>query len=1028
MADTLGYTATNTWNFTLESQPQVVSNLFVFGSPQAQRAGQQVGNIPTAALARRFGPIPMSAGDSWTLELVASNRLELSYTNTAPGFATNTYVCNLTPARPADIFNRRITGISDDPGNKRLTLFTVEVPLTEIATTGSASVSGDSVMLETGTNGAFMKSFSIGNTVTFHRIGYSLDGAEFKLKDSVGGFDLVNLTLEEEHWWLTPRLQVALEVNWGELQRFEAIASGNIESASVWDVDFLLAGLAIEKTLFDLPEPLEPKTWMYLGAIGPVPVYASLGFDVKLKARAETHATLNFRAGKRETADAAFGLSYTKPDVQWVNTFNFPPPEVVPFTANINAEGSLKVSLEPTLEFLVYGLAGVSAGITPSAGVAFEVGTGQPLSGRMEADVSLDLGLAGPAFDWLNPTPELSLPLWHDEWHLFPNTAAIAFTTQPESQTRSLGASAYFSCAVSATGTPSYQWFANSVPMSDQTSRTLLIPSVTYGHAGKYQVRVAAGGQIANSTPATLTVLPPTLQVTNAINFGMVAYYPFDGNIFDASGHTRHAAAQGIVSFEPGMVGQAASFSMSWIQIPNVLNELQSFSISLWVNERGMTNGGPGDGEGGGEAYISFGDHDAGWAGIAAWGGDWAGVGASNVAIVAPVSTSGFNSGQIDFVKSKIEWRNRWHHCVVTYDSAGSVRSLFIDGVLINQKPASKPILMGLGAIASHTWYYGVSRAFRLLGLIDEIRIYDRTLSASEVQQLHNLSLPAGSTGMALIPGGNFTMGDTFNEGLSDELPVHDVYVSAFYMDRYEVTKALWDDVYNWAVTHGYSFDNGGSGKAANHPVHTVNWYDAVKWCNARSEKEGKTPAYYADVELSVRYRTGQMAPYVNWSSGYRLPTEAEWEKAARGGASGHRFPWANVDTITHSQANYYSDNFGYDISPTRGYHPTFNDGVDPYTSPVGYFAPNGYGLYDMAGNVWEWCWDWYGGAYYNSSPATDPCGPSSGAYRVLRGGSWFSSTNHDRCAYRVSDWISQYVPAYADVRLGFRSVLPPGQ
>ncbi len=107
--------------------------------PQAQRTGQRIGNIPTAALAARFGPIPMDDGDPWTLELVESNRLELSYTNTAPGFATNTYVCNLTPARPEDIFNRKITGISDDPGNKRLTLFTVEVPLTEIATNGAAS-------------------------------------------------------------------------------------------------------------------------------------------------------------------------------------------------------------------------------------------------------------------------------------------------------------------------------------------------------------------------------------------------------------------------------------------------------------------------------------------------------------------------------------------------------------------------------------------------------------------------------------------------------------------------------------------------------------------------------------------------------------------------------------------------------------------------------------------------------------------------------------------------------------------------
>ena len=96
----------------------------------------------------------------------------------------------------------------------------------------------------------------------------------------------------------------------------------------------------------------------------------------------------------------------------------------------------------------------------------------------------------------------------------------------------------------------------------------------------------------------------------------------------------------------------------------------------------------------------------------------------------------------------------------------------------------------------------------------------------------------AAPSGMALIPAGTFTMGDSL-DGSSYALPLHTVYVSAFYMDRYEVTKALWDEVYSWAVAHGYSFDYVGSGKASTHPVQTIDWYDSVKWCNARSEKEG---------------------------------------------------------------------------------------------------------------------------------------------------------------------------------------------
>ncbi len=278
-------------------------------------------------------------------------------------------------------------------------------------------------------------------------------------------------------------------------------------------------------------------------------------------------------------------------------------------------------------------------------------------------------------------------------------------------------------------------------------------------------------------------------------------------------------------------------------------------------------------------------------------------------------------------------------------------------------------------------------------------------------------------SGMALIPAGMFTMGDTL-DGESDALPLHSVYVSAFYMDKYDVTKALWDSVYQWATNHGYSFDNPGSGKAANHPVQTIYWDDAVKWCNARSEKENKTPAYYTDAGLSVRYKTGQVAPYVNWSVGYRLPTEAEWEKAARGGASGQRFPWGN--TITWSQANYYAyplsaGGYAYDVNPTEGFDPTFNDGVYPYTSPVGYFAPNGYGLYDMAGNVVQCCWDWYG--LYSSGSQTDPRGPTTGSDRVLRGGYWGTVAFVCRSAVRGNNLYTDRSNG-----IGFRSVLPPGQ
>ena len=282
---------------------------------------------------------------------------------------------------------------------------------------------------------------------------------------------------------------------------------------------------------------------------------------------------------------------------------------------------------------------------------------------------------------------------------------------------------------------------------------------------------------------------------------------------------------------------------------------------------------------------------------------------------------------------------------------------------------------------------------------------------------------------MALIPAGTFQMGDAFNEGTSAELPVHSVYVSAFYMDKTEVSKASWEvswgEVYQWATNHSYSFDNIGFSKYDFHPVVGINWYDAVKWCNARSEKEERVPAYYTDATQTTVYRRGQVDiqnDWVKWNAGYRLPTEAEWEKAARGGLNEKRFPWGN--TINDSQANYNSNRaFDYDLSKWFGYNQTycgFPDNGFPCTSPPVSFVSNGYELYNMVGNVWEWCWDWYDSSYYSFSPETNPKGDSSGLYRVIRGGSWRNYAQFCRSANRGNS-----APGKRGDNAGFRTVLP---
>ncbi|MFH0992041.1 MAG: SUMF1/EgtB/PvdO family nonheme iron enzyme [bacterium] len=256
---------------------------------------------------------------------------------------------------------------------------------------------------------------------------------------------------------------------------------------------------------------------------------------------------------------------------------------------------------------------------------------------------------------------------------------------------------------------------------------------------------------------------------------------------------------------------------------------------------------------------------------------------------------------------------------------------------------------------------------------------------------------------LVLVAGGTFQMGSNdANDNLAS--PPHSVTLAAFYIDKTEITYEKWTDVRNWSLTHGYTDlsvgQNGYSPVGSNNPVTDVSWYDVVKWCNARSEKEGLTPVFYTNGTQSTIYRTGQTDinnDAVKWNAnGYRLPTEAEWEFAARGGTKTHGYTYSGSNTV--GDVAWYEKNGGT-------------------THSVGQKAANELGTYDMSGNVWEWCWDWY--VAYTSTLQTDPKGPSLGTYRVIRGGSYGHPDYMSRAAYRA-DW---YYPSNSGIGAGFRCV-----
>ncbi len=289
------------------------------------------------------------------------------------------------------------------------------------------------------------------------------------------------------------------------------------------------------------------------------------------------------------------------------------------------------------------------------------------------------------------------------------------------------------------------------------------------------------------------------------------------------------------------------------------------------------------------------------------------------------------------------------------------------------------------------------------------------------------LTTRVGSIKLKRIPAGRFLMGSPKGKGDDDERPQHRIEISrAFFLGVYEVTQGQYRDVIGQNPSH-FSSNGGGkelvSGRSTDqHPVESITWLDAVRFCNELCKREGAKPFYTIQ---------GESVSVADWrETGYRLPTEAEWEYACRAGTQTRHYFDGSVRTDSNGWADYVwiANNSGhrtFDSSDAPSWDELGRDWKKVEqelerrgcrTHPVGEKLPNGYGLYDMCGNVMEWCWDCYDKDFYRNSPHTDPTGPQAGVLRIIRGGGfeialfqatsvkrWPSSAGNRELGFRIA-------------------------
>ncbi len=503
-ADVNGYIGTNSWVFDLELEDQIAGDVFVLGSLEAQRAGQQLSpqqQMVFRAVYPDAGPIRMSATAApWTLVEVGEDYLVFDYTSSPPSFQIDQFLANAAPGMVDEIFYRKVVSVTDDGVAMQITVETVDVSMFEIFAQASLLV----------------------NPLSHHLAVYKIaqDGlmvqgnVAFEIGDSFSeSIDFsgtpITCTLDGE-WAFTPELTMAFDIQGAQLEDFYFRYEGN---SSIRVSPSITATGGFSKTVTTDPPIFTSYNVYYVGQAGPVPIWIDLTFSLNAEVGVEVDASATFTAEIQRNKSFFVEVVYSSRDPE-INAWNYSPPET-DLTKNFDYEmtghGKAWAKLIPQVDVRLESLFGVYANLTPELGfegdAVFSGGELQSAAFGLYGKIDLNAGMSviGLSNDDLPAFP--SKTLVHYPWQVeYPVPSSLSFIDQPDTQIANLGGSAYFSCSVSPDQGVEYQWYQNNVPQENETSRTLTRYPVTDGHAGTYWVTATVDGETVESEHAILMV------------------------------------------------------------------------------------------------------------------------------------------------------------------------------------------------------------------------------------------------------------------------------------------------------------------------------------------------------------------------------------------------------------------------------------------------------------------------------------------------------------------------------------------